>query len=120
MSEFVGSFPRRFLIFRYLGNESKADTEAVIDVGGNNPTSSVVEKQPIVEGEVSLGSPEQRLIKLQFVSLDEASQIMVNPGEQTTIVAQGSQNADDGGWRQRNCIEAFSVAKYSLYRHQFR
>ena len=61
MGEFVGSLPRRFISFRRLGSKSKAETEAVIDEGGNDPISPVFEKQPTVEGEVSHGSPEQKL-----------------------------------------------------------
>ena len=88
--------PRKVISVRNLGSECKIEIEAVIDVGGDDPTSSVLEKQPTVEGEVSHGSPEQRLTKSKVVCIKEVRQIMNIRGEQKTVVAEGSRNADSG------------------------
>ena len=69
MSEFVSSLPWRFLTFPQLGSESRADTETAVDEGGNDPTSSVFEKQPPTECEFSCGSAEQRITNLKVVLL---------------------------------------------------
>ena len=68
----------------------------MFDKGENDQTSSVLEKQPTVDGEVNHRSPEQRLTKLQVVSVEEVRQILDVRGEQTTVVVEGSRSADSG------------------------
>ena len=44
--------------------------QAMIDQNGNDPTSSVLEKQPIYEGDVGHGLYEQRLTDSQVVFVE--------------------------------------------------
>ena len=94
MSEFVGSLPQRFISFRHLVSKFKAESEAMIVEGGNDPTSSVFEMHPTVEGEVSHGSPQKNLTFSQNFSVEEARQNTDIHVEQTTVVAEGSRSAD--------------------------
>ena len=48
------------------------------------------------EGEVSQGSPEERLINLQVVFVEEVRGITDIHVEQTTVVAEGNRSADSG------------------------
>ena len=93
MTEIVGSSQRGFESFCHLGSESKAETEAMIFVGGNDSISSVFEKQPTVEGEVNHGSHIQRLTNLQVVSVEEMRPFTDIHREQTIVVAEGGRNA---------------------------
>ena len=69
MSEFEGSLPRRFISFRLSVSKFKAESETMIVEGGNDPTSSVFEMQPTVEGEVSHESSQENLTFSQTFSV---------------------------------------------------